>query len=90
MSDHTQGTETWIDTIATPFDRAWRASVRQGCLGQRPRIEDCLAGLEGPRRSQFLEELKRIELDRRREAGEAPTAEEWFRVTVRSQLRKPR
>jgi tRNA A-37 threonylcarbamoyl transferase component Bud32 len=77
MNDRPQGTQTWIDAIAMPFDRAWRASVRQGCLGQRPRIEDCLAGLEGPRRSQLLEELLRIELHWRREAGEAPTAEEY-------------
>jgi hypothetical protein len=35
MNDRTQGTETWIDAIATPFDRAWRASVRHGRVGSR-------------------------------------------------------
>jgi serine/threonine protein kinase len=77
MNDRTQRPQTWIDAIATPFDRAWRACVRQGCIGQRPRIEDSLAGLEGPRRSQLLEELLRIELHWRREAGEVPTSEEY-------------
>jgi hypothetical protein len=77
MSDPAPGTQTWIDAIATPFDRAWRAVVRQGGTGPRPRIEDCLAGVEGARRSLLLEELLRIELDWRREAGEAPTAEEY-------------
>jgi serine/threonine protein kinase len=77
MSDRPQETQTWIDAIATPFDRAWRASVRRGGIGQRPRIEDCLGALEEPRRCQLLEELLRIELDWRREAGEAPTSAEY-------------
>jgi hypothetical protein len=77
MSDDSQGTQTWIDRIATPFDRAWRADVREGGIGQRPRIEDCLAGVPSIRRPLLLEELMRIELEWRREAGEAPTAEEY-------------
>jgi hypothetical protein len=77
MSNHLLGTQTWIDAIATPFDRAWRANVSEGGIGQRPRIEDCLARLEGPRRPLLLEELLRIELHWRREAGEAPTSEEY-------------
>ncbi len=44
VSNRSQGTQTWIDKIATPFDRAWRANVLEGGIGQRPRIEDCLAG----------------------------------------------
>ena len=38
MSDDSQGTQTWIDRIATAFDRAWQA-------GECPRIEDYLAGV---------------------------------------------
>src|SRR6516164_3996066 len=66
MNDHSEGTQTWIDRIATPFDQAWQA-------GQRPRIEDYLAGVAEPRRSQLLEELLRVELDYRRAAGETPS-----------------
>ena len=44
MGERPQGIETWIDAIATPFDRAWLA-------GQRPRIEDYLADLSEPRRA---------------------------------------
>jgi hypothetical protein len=77
MSDRSEGTQTWIDKIATPFDRAWRAYVREGGIGQRPRIEDCLAGIDGPERSELLAELLRIELEWRREAREAPTLGEY-------------
>jgi hypothetical protein len=54
MDEDPRGTETWIDEIATRFDRAWRA-------GQRPRIEDFLAEVAEPRRCQLFEELLRIE-----------------------------
>jgi serine/threonine protein kinase len=77
MSDRSQGTQTWIDKIATPFDQAWRANVREGGIGPRPRIEDYLAGLPALRRAVLLEELMRIELEWRREAGEAPTSGEY-------------
>jgi serine/threonine protein kinase len=70
MGDHPQATETWIDVIATPFDRAWRA-------GQRPRIEDYLADISEPRRGQLLEELLRVERENREILGEAPTLEEY-------------
>ena len=70
MSDHSEGTQTWIDRIATPFDRAWQA-------GEHPRIEDYLAGVAEPRRSQLLEELLRVELGNRRAAGETPGPEEY-------------
>ncbi len=70
MSDHLQGTQTWIDRIATLFDRAWQA-------GERPQIEDYLACVAEPRRSQLLEELLRVELDNRRAAGETPGPEEY-------------
>jgi serine/threonine-protein kinase len=77
MSDHLQGTQTWIDAIATPFDQAWRAFVCQGCTGQRPRIEDFLMGVTEPKRSQLLAELLRVEVEYRRKAGERPTAAEY-------------
>ena len=70
MSDHPQETQTWIDAIATKFDRAWGA-------GRRPRIEDYLTEVEGPRRPLVLEELLRTELEYRRKAGERPTAVEY-------------
>src|SRR4051812_18593209 len=72
MGDHRQGTQTWIDAVATPFDRAWMA-------GRRPRIEDYLSGVEQSRRPPLLGELLRIELEYRRKAGEAPTREEYER-----------
>jgi serine/threonine protein kinase len=70
MSDDPQGTQTWIDRIATLFDRAWQA-------GEHPRIEDYLEGVAAPRRSQLLEELLRVELDNRRAAGETPSPEDY-------------
>jgi serine/threonine-protein kinase len=70
VRDDSQGTQTWIDRIATPFDRAWQA-------GEHPRIEDYLAGVVEPRRSQLLQELLRVELGNRRAAGEAPRPEEY-------------
>ena len=70
MSNHVLGTQTCIDAIATPFDRAWRA-------GQRPRIEEHLVGITGPRRLHLLAELLRVEVEYRRETGEEPTAGEY-------------
>src|SRR5262245_14868110 len=70
MGDYPQGTETWIDVIATPFDRAWRA-------GQRPRIEDYLADISEPRRARLLEELLRVEREHRLRLSENPTLEEY-------------
>ena len=57
MSDRLQRTQTRIDAIATPFDRAWRASGRHGRYGE-DRTVDCLAGLLGLRRCGFLGELR--------------------------------
>ncbi len=70
MSDHPQGTHTWIDRVATLFDRAWQ-------VGEHPRIEDYLEGIAEPRRSQLLEELLRVELHNRRAAGETPSSEDY-------------
>jgi hypothetical protein len=70
MAERPQGTETWIDSIASQFERAWQA-------GQRPRIEDYLAGISEPRRALLLDELLRVERDLRRKAGEEPTPEQY-------------
>src|SRR4051794_5681274 len=61
---------TWINAAANRFERAWKE-------GERPRIKDFLAGAEGARAVGLLEELLRVELELRRRAGEAPTAEEY-------------
>ena len=70
MSNHGPGTQTCIDAIVTPFDRAWRG-------GQRPRIEELLVGVAEPRRSHLLAELLRVEQEYRRETGEEPMAAEY-------------
>jgi serine/threonine protein kinase len=70
MSDHPQGSQTWIDRIATLFDQAWHR-------GEHPRIEDYLEGVAEPRRCQLLEELLRVDLDNRRHAGDTPSHEEY-------------
>jgi serine/threonine protein kinase/tetratricopeptide (TPR) repeat protein len=72
MGDRPPGTQTWIDALASPFDRAWWS-------GLRPRIEEYLAGVEKSRRPLLLGELLRVELEYRRKAGEAPALEEYQR-----------
>jgi serine/threonine protein kinase len=69
MSDSSPGTETWIDHVATEFDRAWHE-------GQRPQIEDFLAKARGDGQRLFAE-LLRIELQRRKRLGQSPTAAEY-------------
>jgi hypothetical protein len=53
------------------FEAAWRA-------GQGPRIEDYLDGVAGPRRSRWLCELIRLELELRARAGAVPRPEEYL------------
>jgi serine/threonine-protein kinase len=53
------------------FEAAWKA-------GQRPRIEDHLAAVPEPERSELLRELLPLEVDYRRLAGELPPAEEFL------------
>ena len=36
MSDHPQETQTWIDRIATLFDRAWKAGEHPGSRSTWP------------------------------------------------------
>src|SRR5262245_31097961 len=71
MSDSSPGTESWIDRVATEFDRAWHE-------GRRPRIEDYLAEAAGERQPLFTE-LLRIELQHRKRLDESPTAAEYER-----------
>ena len=61
---------TWINAEADRFERSWKR-------GPRPRIEDFLAGVDEPRRPALLDELLRIERERRQREGEHPRAEEY-------------
>jgi serine/threonine-protein kinase len=54
------------------FEAALRA-------GQQPRLEEVLAGVEGPQRAGLLRELMRLELRYRVQAGEQPGADEYRR-----------
>jgi hypothetical protein len=54
------------------FEAEWRA-------GLRPQIEDALAGAEPPRRSRWLRELIRLELELRARAGEGPRPGDYLR-----------
>jgi serine/threonine protein kinase/formylglycine-generating enzyme required for sulfatase activity len=56
-----------IDAICDRFESALRA-------GLDPRIEDCLAGYDGPERATLLRELVRLEVEWRIETGKAVTA----------------
>src|SRR4051812_33045259 len=64
--------ESWLDDEALRFDQAWKS-------GSRPQIEEYLAGLAEPRRGLLLEELVRVELQRRRGMGEDPSPAEYCR-----------
>ena len=72
MNELPPGDWSWIDEVATRFDRAWKA-------GHRPRLEDYLAGAAEPRRAALFEELLRVELEIRHAAGEQPTSAEYRR-----------
>jgi serine/threonine protein kinase len=71
MRNAESGDESWVDDIAAGFDRAWNSEPR-------PRIEDYLTDLDEPRRSLLLEELLRVELERRRRLGEDPNLAEYL------------
>jgi tetratricopeptide (TPR) repeat protein len=72
MNETQAGDQTWIDEVATRFDRAFQG-------GHRPRIEDYLAGATDAMRAPLLSELLRVELEVRRNAGESPAPEEYRR-----------
>jgi hypothetical protein len=61
---------SWIDAQGEPFEEAWER-------GERPRIEDYLAGLSGPARADLLRHLLLIELQRRRGSGDQPSPAEY-------------
>ena len=72
MSQAQTGERTWLDERADQFEHQWK----QG--GERPRIEDYLAGQNGAARRLLLEELLRMERELRERAGEHPSADEYL------------
>ena len=62
--------EEQIDRLCDDFEKAWRD-------GEQPRIEEYLAKLADAPRSTLLTKLLDVELELRRDAGEAPTPEEY-------------
>jgi serine/threonine protein kinase/WD40 repeat protein len=59
-----------VDQACRQFEDEWNA-------GHRPKLEDCLAGLDGAERDRLLTELVAIEIELRTLAGERPTATEY-------------
>jgi tetratricopeptide (TPR) repeat protein len=59
-----------VDEVCLRFEAAWQA-------GERPRIEDYLAGVEASERPVFLRELLLLDLEYRNNAGEQPPATEY-------------
>jgi hypothetical protein len=59
-----------INAACNRFELAWQG-------GQRPRIEDYLAGAAPPEQPELLRELVALEIDYRRKAGEDPSADEY-------------
>jgi formylglycine-generating enzyme required for sulfatase activity/WD40 repeat protein len=62
--------ELRVDQVCVRFEAAWQA-------GQRPRIEEYLAGVEASERPVFLRELLLLDLDYRGKAGARPSAAEY-------------
>lgn len=60
-----------IERLCDSFEAAWECE-------SRPLIEDFLDGQPEPDRNSIFQELLLIELQRRREAGETPVAEEYL------------
>ncbi len=63
---------TRINDHADRFERAWKQHAK-------PRIEDFLAESEEANQTKLFEELLKVELELRRDDGEAPTASEYQR-----------
>jgi hypothetical protein len=59
-----------VDGVCARFEDAWRA-------GRRPRLEEFLAGVQGPERRELLRELLRLEREYRQDLGETPAAHEY-------------
>jgi serine/threonine protein kinase len=64
----------YVDKVCDQFEAAWPA---KGSDGARPRIEDYLGDLAEPGRSKLVQELLRLELAYRRDAGEKPRLDEY-------------
>jgi WD40 repeat protein len=64
------GTEGLLDQICDAFSQAWRA-------GGRPRVEVYLGQTQEPGRSYLVRHLILVDLEKRREAKETPTREEY-------------
>jgi hypothetical protein len=62
--------ERRVNAACNRFELAWQA-------GQRPRIEDYLGDVAAPERAALLSELVALDIYYRRQAGEAPTADEY-------------
>ncbi len=61
-----------IDQICDEFEAEWRA-------GKSPRIEDVLNSVTEPERSVLVRELVPLEIEYRRQRGEVPSLEEYWR-----------
>jgi serine/threonine-protein kinase len=59
-----------VDAVGTRFDQAWGQGT--------PCIEEFLTGWQEPGRTALLRELILLDVDRRREKGEAPQAEDYL------------
>src|SRR5262249_37213623 len=59
-----------VNEICMRFESAWRQ-------GRRPRVEDCLGEAPEPERSALLRELVLLDVEYRRQQGEAPSADDY-------------
>jgi serine/threonine protein kinase/WD40 repeat protein len=62
----------WVDAVADRFEAEWK-------IGQPPCIADYLHDMVGEKRSVLLRELVKIDLERRRKAGETRRWEDYLR-----------
>jgi serine/threonine protein kinase len=62
--------ERRVNAACNRFEQAWQA-------GQHPRIEDYLGDVAAPERAALLSELVALDIYYRRQAGEAPTADDY-------------
>src|SRR5947208_3323204 len=70
MSDSSAMDLSLVNVVCERFDGAWEG-------GERPRIEDYLAGIPEEQRPCVLRHLLQIELERRLGLSEKPTLEEY-------------
>lgn len=70
MANETRSENSWMDDIATRFDRAWK-------VGREPRIEEYLNEVEEPLRPRLLRELLLIEREVLETRGETLDPERY-------------